>query len=296
MPISFTCPHCGLQTTVAEQYAGQSGPCAGCGKTVTIPPLAGGPSFAPPRSTGGPAVAVIVVIAVLGVFVVCGGILIALLLPAVQAAREAARRAQCSNNLKQIALALHNYHDVYKCFPPAVITDKDGKPMRSWRVAILPFMEQKALYDRWNFNEPWNSPNNRVVASAVIPQYRCPSDPGTSPTETTYVMITGKGTIGGLPNEIVRLPDITDGSSNTIIVVEVTGTGIAWAEPRDLTLEELSLRLNDGSGKCIGSLHPGGANVAMADGSVRFISDTVDPQTLRRLILRNDGQAAPLEF
>jgi len=296
MPIAFTCPHCGLQTSVAEQYAGQTGPCAGCGKMVTIPPLAGGPPFAPPRSTSGPAVAVIVVVAVLGVFVICGGILIALLLPAVQAAREAARRAQCNNNLKQIALAFHNYHDVYKCFPPAVITDKDGKPMRSWRVAILPYMEQQALYNRYNFKEPWDGPNNRLLAGTVVPTYRCPSDAGSNPTETNYVMITGKGTIGGLPNEIVGLKDITDGASNTILVVEVTGTGINWMEPKDLTLEELSLRLNDGSGKGIGSRHPGGANVALADGSVRFISASLDPETLRRLIIRNDDQAVPTEF
>ncbi len=295
MAISFTCPHCGLQTSVSEVYAGHSGPCAGCGKTVTVPPLAGGPPFARPRSASGPAIAVIVVVAVLGVVVVCGGILIALLLPAVQAAREAARRASCSNNLKQIVLALHNYHDAYKCFPPAVITDKDGKPMRSWRVAILPFMEQKTLYDRYNFKEPWDSPNNRLVASTDIPTYCCPSA-GPFSTETNYVMITGKGTIGGLPNECVRLGDITDGTANTIIVVEVAGTGIKWAEPRDLSIDELSLRLNDGSGKCIGSRHPRGANVAMADGSVRFISDTLDPQTLRRLILRSDGQAGPLNF
>src|SRR4030067_2696384 len=91
------------------------------------------------RRQGFPLAALLVVIAIIG-------ILIALLLPAVQSAREAARRSQCSNNLKQIGLAMHNYHDTYLCFPPAVITDADAKPMRSWRAAILPFFEKGPLF------------------------------------------------------------------------------------------------------------------------------------------------------
>ena len=94
-------------------------------------------------------------------FLLCAGLpMIALLLPAVQSAREAARRAQCSNNLKQIGLAFHNYHDSYGCLPPAYIPDGNGQPMHSWRVLILPFVEQSPLYDQYDFDEPWNGPNN----------------------------------------------------------------------------------------------------------------------------------------
>jgi len=174
MPIDFACPHCGRQTSVADQYAGQTGPCAGCGQSITIPMPGGAPikhmPVTPPAGGGGagPAVAAIAVAVILGVFV-CGGILVALLLPAVQSAREAARRAQCSNNLKQIALAFHNYHDTYRTFPPAYIPDEDGNPKHSWRVLILPFLEQRALYEQYNFDEPWDSPNNRIVGNASIP-------------------------------------------------------------------------------------------------------------------------------
>ena len=160
MPILFTCPHCGLQTNVADEFAGRSGPCAGCGKTITVPGPFGEPGGAPANRSGGGATIVVVLAVALGVVLVCGGVLVALLLPAVQAAREAARRSQCTNNLKQIVLALHNYHDVYKCFPSAVLTDESGRPIRSWRVAILPFMEQQALYKQYDFNQPWDSPRN----------------------------------------------------------------------------------------------------------------------------------------
>jgi prepilin-type processing-associated H-X9-DG protein len=268
-------------------YAGQSGPCAGCGKTITVP---AGPGVAvpAPRGGGNTPVLAIVLVAVLVVMLSCGGILIALLLPAVQAAREAARRSQCSNNLKQIALAMHNYHDMHKCFPPAVITDADGRPMRSWRVAILPYVECTTLYQRYNLNEPWDGPNNRNLHNITVPTYRCPSDPSPVSTETNYVMIVGEHTVGGLPNEAIRLYDIRDGTSNTIMIVEVTGSGIHWMEPRDLSVEEIQRGINDGSGKWISSRHPGGANVAMCDGSVRFLSQTIDRETLRRLIDRND--------
>jgi prepilin-type processing-associated H-X9-DG protein len=288
MPIEFRCPHCGLQTNVADAYAGQSGPCAGCGKTITIPPLPGAMGPVPP-SGGGMSIVAIVLVIVLVVTLSCGGVMVALLLPAVQAAREAARRSQCTNNLKQIGLAMHNYHDVYNCFPPAVITDKNGRPMRSWRVAILPFMEQNALYQRYNFNEPWDGPNNRTLGNTAIPEYRCPSDQSSAPTETNYVMIVGKGSLGGLPNQTTSFRNIIDGTANTIMIVEVTGSGIPWIEPRDLSVEEFQRGINDGSGKWISSKHPGGVNVLMCDASVRFVSQTIDRQTLRNLIDPSDG-------
>jgi prepilin-type processing-associated H-X9-DG protein len=288
MPISFTCPHCGLQTNVADEYAGKSGPCVRCGNTITVPGGSGVGVPLPPAGSGLPTLVIVLVVALV-TMITFGGILVALFLPAVGAAREAARRSQCTNNLKQIALAMHNYHDAYKCFPPAVITDRNGRPMRSWRVALLPFLEQSALYKAYKSDEPWDGPNNRALGNIAIPTYRCPSDPSLVPTETNYVMIVGKGAFGGLPNEATRMSDIRDGASNTIMIVEVTGSGIPWMEPRDLSVEEIQHQINDGSGKWISSKHPGGVNVALCDGSVRFLAETIDRKILQSLIDPNDG-------
>ncbi len=295
MPISFSCPHCGHTTQVADHFAGQTGPCAGCGAQVTIPlsgaaPIAPAPRKAKSSSSAGPTIA-IVIAAVLGITVVCGGILVALLLPAVQAAREAARRMECQNHLKQIALAMHNYHDAYKTFPPAFIADEDGKPIRSWRVLILPFMEQSPLYERYDFNVPWDAPQNQLAASSAIPGYTCPSDPAAAaaPTDTNYVLLTGTGTIF----DVAKKPtfrEILDGTSNTIMAVEVRGSGINWSEPKDLDIESFVAMFGPNGVGRNASPHPGGMNVAIADGSVRFLPFTLSPQDARALATSAGGE------
>jgi hypothetical protein len=290
MPIPFTCPHCGLETTVADQYAGQTGPCSRCGKPITIPgtPAAPGTPFYPPPKPASKAPIWIIALAVaVPVVLTCGGVLVALLLPAVQAAHEAARRAQCQNNLKQIGLALLNYESANKCFPPAVFTDDLGKPMESWRVAILPYMEEESLFQRYDPKQPWDSPQNRALGNTPIAVFRCPSDPGAAnSTETNYVRIVGKDTTGGTPNEAVKLSDITDGMSNTIMLVEVSGLGINWEEPRDVTVDEFMEMVAKGRA----SRHAGGFQALTADGSVHFIRNDIDPKTLRALLLRNTGK------
>ena len=103
-------------------------------------------------------------------------LLIALLLPASRGSREAARRMQCSNHLKQIALALQNYADTYGCLPPAHTVDAEGKPLHSWRTLILPFMEQKELYDQIDLSKPWDDPANEKAMKTKISYYVCPSE------------------------------------------------------------------------------------------------------------------------
>ena len=293
MPIPFTCPHCGHQTNVADQYAGQSGPCASCGKTVTVPPAPGDHRAhgAPRKSSGGAGVG-IAVAAVLVLFLACGGILAYLMLPAMTT-RKYVWEVECRNNLKQIGLVMHSYHDTYKCFPPAVITDEKGQPMRSWRVAILPFMERAPLYGVYDFSEPWDGPSNLSLHAVELPEYQCPGDAGLAPWDTSYVMVVGEGTLGGEANEAVSVADVADGTANTILAIEVAASGIHWMEPRDMTVDEAVAYITAPTADGQEHVHPQGVNVLFADGSVRSLDASIDPQTLRSLLTRDDGQALP---
>ena len=301
MPIQFTCPHCSSQTSVADQYAGQTGPCASCGQTVTIPGQAfDGMSYGgPPQKASSSSTSIIVIlVCVVGVLVVCGGILAALLLPAVQAAREAARRAQCTNNVKQISLALHMYHDEYGSFPPAYIADENGLPMHSWRVLILPHMGEQALYNAYDFDEPWDGPNNRALADLMPSIYMCPSSPS-DPTQTNYMVVTGKGTLfPGAESVTINELEKGDGSSNTILVVEVAESGVNWMQPVDISIDLLAQGVVDPEDNLIGggfntsasSYHPGVVNVAFADGHVETIDEYVSGEELKEMATIDGGE------
>ena len=218
------------------------------------------------------------------------GLGVALLLPAVQAAREAARRAQCVNNLKYIGLAFHNHHSVTGAFPSNIV-DKDGRPLLSWRVAILPFIEQVALYNEFKLDEPWDSPHNKPLMSRMPTIYYCPSDPRPDPTLTKYLGFEGPGALLEKGRK-VEIADVTDGTSNTVAVVEADEVA-PWTKPADLPFNPEGPPSLYGAG----SSHPGGFNALFADGSVRFIKKTINALTLKALITRAGGEViAPGAF
>jgi prepilin-type processing-associated H-X9-DG protein len=311
------------------------------------------------------------------------GILIALLLPAVQAAREAARRSQCTNNLKQIGLGLHNHHDTYQRFPPGCATDYPpfapatyGGWGSSWLVYILPYVEQGPLYQKWAFtgSSGYDNANNRpLINNLVINGYLCPSSPlplnsaggpdtrfsgnyaaiagavnGLIPGYTeARVHSGGGGIVGGngalIPNGQTGFRDITDGTSNCAAAGEhgdwlfsTTGTKIdyragqihGWSmgcgaqgvppnygsgDNRAFNTTTIRYAINnkrnngagwDGNcttGVCqnmgnntpLNSAHPGGVNLLLCDGSVRFVSETVPLDVVARLATRDDGQPLP---
>lgn len=211
------------------------------------------------------------------------GVLVALLLPAVQAAREAARRMSSGNNLKQIGLAMHNYHDVHKHFPPATTFDEDGEPLLSWRVHLLPYLEEQALYKEFNLDEPWDSENNIKLLDRMPMVYRNPSSPIDRPV-SHYLLPTGKGSIFADPKKDVSFRDVRDGTSNTILVLEVNDEStVEWTKPGDFE-HNANAPLQG-----LGNAHPGGFQVALADGAVRFIAVTVDPDLFKNLLNMADG-------
>ena len=212
------------------------------------------------------------------------GVAIALLLPAVQAAREAARRAQCVNNLKQIGLAIHSYNSANAHLARSAITDKQGKPLLSWRVTLLPYMEEGRLYEQFHLDEPWDSPHNKVLLPLMPSQYACPSAVRAEPFLTNYRSIVGKSTFMSLDRDLT-FADATDGIAFTLAVVE-TKDGVPWTKPDDLPFDPDPPSPLFGSG----SFHVGGFDALFADGSVRFLKTSTPLATLRALITRDGGE------
>jgi Protein of unknown function (DUF1559)/Domain of unknown function (DUF4190) len=230
------------------------------------------------------------VIGILGLILIVPEILIgsALMLPAVQKVRETANRAASANNLRQIGLAMHAYHDTYQSFPPAVVYSPDGKPLYSWRVLILPFLNEQRLYSQFKLDEPWDSPNNRPLLAQMPAVYVHPSQgKPTEPYATHYQVFTGGGAIFDLdPRFRSRMTDIQDGVSNTIMVVEATDP-VPWTMPADLPYNpnQPLPRLGVSSSTY---------NALMADGSVIPVPQNTDEKTIRAMITRNGGEMVDL--
>jgi prepilin-type processing-associated H-X9-DG protein len=227
-----------------------------------------------------------------GVVLFLGLLLVSFFLPAIQTI-EPRGRPQCMNNLHNIVLALHNYHSGHGSLPPAYIADASGRPMHSWRVLILPYLDRNELYEMYRFDEPWDGPNNSKLHDLIGDAFRCPQDhSGARSTETSYVAVVGPNTIWPA-DHVVKLDDVTDGLSSTLLVVEIANSGIHWMEPRDLHVSQMTRTINGKSGQGISSAHPGGAVVGFADGRVRFLGETTPAATIEALLTIRGGEQIP---
>lgn len=213
-----------------------------------------------------------------GVVLLIGFVAVAFLLPVTRSARPTAYRSQCKNNLKQIAIALHNYHDQYHAFPPAYTIDADGKPLHSWRTLILPYMEQKALYYKIDLTKPWDDPVNAEAYKSGIEAYRCPATKGPANHTSYMAIVTSDSCFRS--TEPRMLSEITDETAKTLLVIEVDSeSAVHWMAPIDAD-EAFIIRM------CLKTnlTHTGGMHVAFVDGSVTFLNQTVSPGTLHALI------------
>jgi hypothetical protein len=301
MPLPFACPHCGEMTLVDDEYAGHSGPCIGCGRTIVVPrfasPRPAGPPGAIPASAypGMPQVSprsrlLFLTLVGVGATVAVLALLAIIFQPVMAYSRANAHRRQCAANLRKIGVALLAYEQKYGSLPPAYVEDKAGTRLHSWRVLILPFLgpEESALYEEYDFRQSWDSPHNRLVADKIPAVFRCPADEPEYPenaNETSYLVIVGKGTAFPGATTVCR-KDINDDHRQTIYVVEANATKILWTEPSDLSDVMQGWQI----GTELGGNHNRGANVLFSTGEVRFLREETDTQDLRAMSTINGNE------
>ncbi|WP_254508759.1 DUF1559 family PulG-like putative transporter [Anatilimnocola floriformis] len=199
--------------------------------------------------------------------------------------RSAAGQAQSMNNLKQIALAMHNYADANGKFPGAASLSKDGKPLLSWRVHILPFVEQEALFKEFHLDEPWDSEHNRKLIPFMPEIYLDPVHPEIAVVgKTIYAVPVGEKSAFSVPGGI-KFASIVDGTSNTIMTVTLPAeSAVIWTKPDDWNFDPKDPAAGLLDGKRTKFL------TAFCDGSVRTLPATIDRKDLRRLVQMNDGE------
>ncbi len=204
------------------------------------------------------------------------GVLVGLLLPAVQSVREAARRTETMNRVRQMLLTILNYESAYAKFP-ADICDADGKPLLSWRVAIMPFIDgQMGLYEQFHLDEPWDSEHNKALLEQMPEEWKS-AGIQLPPGMCNLVGVSGPGTFLGSKTLTVR--EILDGLSNTIAIVEVNADrSVPWTQPADWTSDP------DDPLDGLGKVRAGGFNVGFLDGSVQFIRTSIDVETWQALL------------
>jgi prepilin-type N-terminal cleavage/methylation domain-containing protein/prepilin-type processing-associated H-X9-DG protein len=263
----------------------------------------------PPLSTRRPPSAFTLIELVIVVAIVA--VLAGLLAPAVQKVREAANRIRCTNNLHQIGIALHHYHDAYRTFPPGGVEWRppgdSSKRQLAWCVFLLPYLEQENVYRSLNLKKPFDSPENAQGAAAVLSAFLCPSKSRTNYRfegrgRCDYGGIFGQALFGNnippngtlLFDRPISIPQIADGTSCTVMISEDTQRDDAqWINA--MNLFDVAAPINRGPlyDADIHSEHKGGANGLFADGSVRFLCETMDVRLLAAIVTRAGGEPVP---
>jgi hypothetical protein len=282
------CPKCGMIINAVEGRSKAEVLCEHCGQPVDLLEAISKQTAVkrelPPTFSGKNGFRLVHILAI--AFIIC--IVIGLSLP-VPMSRESPHRMQCENNFHQLVIALLAYENKNHHFPPAYIPDKNGKPLHSWRVLILPYLDRKDLFEQYDFSEPWNGRHNRLLADKMPTIFGCPSNHD-SPNCTGYAMLVGPhafspGPTGRTLGEI----SAADGTSATLMLVEAADAKINWLEPRDLNIEEMTFHVGK-DGKELSGHHAGGVVVSFCDGHQSVIRPDIKPEMLKALTTVDGGE------
>lgn len=309
MPFQFTCPYCFKKTLVDDAIAGESGPCANCGKVITVPeppvrlPQAIAPVDRRPikvhatrtrqRLLAWSVQAVGLIVAVAAVLSLSSY----LLWPTLQGLKARRDRVASLNNLQRIAEALNAYAIQHGSYPPPVIFDAGGKPLYSWRVLILEQLGETYLAGNFRRDLAWDAAENARFLAQSPSVFMCPTFNGTLiATSAYYALITGNNTLFPSSGPLT-FSQVIDGRDSTLLVVEVDTAGGEWSQPWDIDIAKLNTKIGFGGINAIGGNHVGGGAIAFADGTPGWLPEDLSPALLRGLISPTGGeQIDPTEF
>ena len=281
------CPEC------AERVSRDDDECPHCGASLRrskSSSKSGGTKKKSKKSGSNSAVPIIlgvIAVVVLG----CGGLFVAMLIPAMNQARLAARKVQSFNNLKQIGLGVHNYHDRLQVLPPGTIVDGANKPYASWETQILPYIEQAPLYSMIDSNKPWDDPANLNAGRNMIRTFIDPNVEMTQDSQGLPVSHYAANSQLMPTNKSLKWMDVTDGSSNTIMMGTMTGDYRGWITP--FNVRDPANGWNTGPNS-FGHPNRIGGCLLMTDGSVRSISNNIDPNVMKAMGTPAGNEVVPL--
>lgn len=189
-------------------------------------------------------------------------------------------------------MAVANYHDTYKCYPPPFIADADGKPMHSWRILLLPYLGRLDLYEQYRFDEPWDGPNNRKLADQMPSVYALHGCEKPGNVTTNYLRIVGDATASPV-SRTLSANDISDGVASTLFVIENVYAGVHWMEPRDLSFDTMSFAVGAPNGISSWLEPPAAVDLA---GMVQTIPIDTPADVLRGLLTIAGGETDAANF
>lgn len=306
MPFEFTCPYCYKKTMVDEALAGEKGACVSCGKVIQVPEPPRMSTQKRAKETGRKSLVplwLIKTVCLTVVGAILAGAAIFVLWPSLRSVKDRRDRLACMSNLQQIAKAINAYAAEHGTYPSPVVYGPKGAQLYSWRVLILPYLGEEALYSRFKLNEPWDSQANAALLPLCPNVYISPgSDGGPGMvSESNYVLVTGKGTIFP-PTGPLGPGDVADLPNRTLLVVETSNYARGWTEPSDIDVNKMAGQIGgqtigtmSGDPTAIGGSHKGGATVVFADEQPGWLPEDIAPAAVQAMVTPAGGEPVNTE-